>query len=87
MSVMFFLSSYALTVTSPHPNTQKRCTYPMHLGFVVPLNTVTDSCCFNKGFVGSKKTRPCWLLESRLCLTKTFVLHMSAESYEQVYQS
>lgn len=61
MSVMFFLSSYTLTVTSPHPSTQKGCTYPMHLGFVVPLNTMTNSCCFNTGFVGNEKTWPCWL--------------------------
>lgn len=60
----------------------------MHLGFVVPLNTMTNSCCFNTGFVGNEKDLA--LLapgEFELCLSKTFVLHMSAESYEQASQS
>lgn len=61
MSVMLFLASYTLTVTSPHPGTQKRSTYPVRLGFVVPRNTMANSCCFNTGFVGNEKTWPGWL--------------------------
>lgn len=85
MSVMLFLSSYTLTVTSPHPSTQKRCTYSMRLGFVIPLNTMTNSCCFNTGFVGNEETWPCLLREILGSASpKPFVLHMPAESYEQV---
>lgn len=57
----------------------------MRLGFVVPLSTATNSCCFNTGFVRNEECWPCWLqgiLGS--ASPKTFVLHMSAESYERV---
>lgn len=63
MSVMLFISSYTLTVTSTHPSTQKRCAYDVPLDSVLLLNTRTNSYYFNTGCAGnSKKTWLCRLV-------------------------
>lgn len=89
MSVMLFILSYTLTVTSPHPGTQKRCAFLCALRFCFIMKDKDQLLLLQHRLYWKLKKDLALLAhrESGLCSSKTYVLQMSAESYEQLSPS